>query len=239
MKSIVTDETILREPVDRGVRLVAMSLLDDAQKAGDKLTGLSKELADGDSAADEALHDFRVSIRRLRSWVRAFKPWIRDDLSRKQRRRLGGIADATRTIRDATVHLEWVRKERPALSARQRVGQTWLSERVEAERRDGADQALAAAADFAPRVRKLARRLESYRASVSEVDGKKRFGAVYAERLLKESKKLHRRLAGVHRFTDVKAAHRARIAAKSLRYIAEPISDLLRDGDAIIETLKT
>src|SRR6266566_4108764 len=239
MKSIVTDEMILREPVDRGVRLVGMSLLDSAQKAGDKLTGLSKDLAEGDSAADEALHDFRVSIRRLRSWVRAFKPWVRDDLSRKQRRRLGGIADATRTIRDATVQLEWLRKERPALSARQRVGQTWLSERLESERRDGADLALAAAADFASRVPKLARRLESYRDSVSEPGGKTRFGAVYGERLLKESEKLRRRLAAVHHFTDVQEAHRARIAAKRLRYVAEPVSNLLRDGDAIIETLKT
>ena len=67
MKSIVTDESMLREPVDRGVRVVAISLLEDAQKAADKLTSLSKELRDGNATGNEALHDFRVSIRRLRS----------------------------------------------------------------------------------------------------------------------------------------------------------------------------
>ena len=33
----MVDESLLREPADRGVRLVALSLLADARKAGDKL----------------------------------------------------------------------------------------------------------------------------------------------------------------------------------------------------------
>jgi CHAD domain-containing protein/CYTH domain-containing protein len=238
MKSIVTDEAMLREPVDRGVRLVAISLLDDAQTAADKLTSLSKELRAGDGAGNEALHDFRVSIRRLRSWVRAFKPWLGDDLRAKQRRRFSRIAETTRIARDASVHLEWLRKERSALSARQRVGQTWLSERLDVQRSGGIDAALAAAADFAPRVPKVTGRLDSYRAPVRDVDDTARFGAVVAERLLKESEKLRGRLADVHGFTDVKQLHRARIAAKNLRYVAEPVSDLIRDGGAMIETLK-
>ena len=238
MQSIVTDEVMLREPVDRGVRLVAITLLEDAQKTADKLTSLSKELRDGDTAGNEALHDFRVAIRRLRSWVRAFKPWLGDDLRGKQRRRFSRIAETTRIARDASVHLEWLRKERSALSARQRVGQTWLSERLEAQRSGGVEVALAAAMDFAPVVPKLTRRLDSYRAPVRESDGTARFGAVFAERLLKESEELRSRLAAVHSFTDVKQLHRARIAAKNLRYVAEPVSDLIRDGGAMIETLK-
>jgi CHAD domain-containing protein len=239
MKSSVLEETILREPVDRGVRLVALSLIDDAQKASDKLTSLSKELRDGDTAADEALHDFRVAIRRLRSWVRAFKPWLLEDVSPKWRRRLAGIADKTRTTRDAAVHLKWLREERPALTARQRVGQTWLSDRLEVQRSKGAEEALSAAADFAQTVPKLTRRLDSFRAPVREPDRTARFGAVFADRVTKESEALRRRLSDIHDFSDVKRAHRARIAAKRLRYILEPASNLLLDGDAIITTLKT
>src|SRR5438132_1545476 len=149
MKSIVADETILRQPVERGVRLVAISLLDDAQQACDKLTSLSKELRDGVTAADDAVHDFRVAVRRVRSWVRAFKPWLQDDMSRKRRRRLSTIAEETRAARDTAVHLEWLRQEHPELTAEQRVGQTWLSERLEAQRSEGAEAALEAAADFA------------------------------------------------------------------------------------------
>ena len=238
MKSIVTDEAMLREPVDRGARLVAISLLDDAQKAADKLTSLSKELRDGDAAGNEALHDFRVAIRRLRSWMRAFKPWLRDDLLRKQRRRFSRVAETTRIARDASVHLEWLRKERAALSARQRVGQTWLSERLEAQRRDGIDVALAAAIDFAPAVPKLTRRLGSYRAPVRETDDTARFGVVLAERQLRESDELRSRLTAVQSFTDAEELHRARIAAKNLRYVTEPVSDLIRDGGTLIETIK-
>ena len=224
MKSIVADETMLREPVERGVRLVAISLLDDARQAGDKLTNLANELRDGVTAADDALHDFRVAVRRVRSWVRAFKPWLQDDMSRKRRRRLSGIAEATRAARDAAVHLEWLRKERPELTARQRVGQTWLSERLVAQRTEGADAAFEAAADFATMVPKLTRRLEFYRAAVSQPERAERFGAIFAERLLKESEELRERLAAVHRFTDVKEAHRARIGTKNLRYVAEPLA---------------
>jgi len=238
MKSIVTDEAMLQEPVDRGVRLVAISLLDSAQKAAEKLTGLSTELRDGDTAGNEALHDFRVSIRRLRSWVRSFKPWLSDDLRPKQRRRFSKIAETTRIARDASVHLEWLRKERSALSARQRVGQSWLSERLDAQRSGGVEGALAAAMDFTPVVPKLTDRLDSYRAPVRDADDTARFGAVVAERLLKESEELRSQLAAVHSFTDVKQLHRARIAAKNLRYVTEPVSNLIRDGGAMIETLK-
>ena len=238
MKSSVVEEMMLREPVDRGVRLVALSLVDDARKAADKLISLSKELRAGDTAADDALHDFRVAIRRLRSWVRAFKPWL-DDVSPKQRRRFARIADETRTTRDAAVHLKWLREERAALTGRQRVGQTWLCERLQAERSEGADAALSAATVFAQKVPKLTRRLDSYRAPVRETDRTARFGAVLAERVAKEGEALQRRLSAIHDFSDVKAAHRARIAAKHLRYILEPVSNLLPDGDAIIRTLKT
>src|SRR5258706_9450009 len=238
MKSIVTDEAMLQEPVDRGVRLVAITLLEDAQKAAEKLTSLSKELRDGDTDGDEAVHDFRVAIRRVRSWMRAFKPWLRDDVPRKQRRRFSRIADATRAARDASVHLQWLRKERSSLHSRQRVGQTWLSERLEAQRSGGIDVALAAAADFAPAVPKITRRLDSYRAPVRDADSTARFGTVVAERLLKESEELRSQLAAVHSFTDVEQLHHARIAAKNLRYVTEPVSDLIRDGGAMIETLK-
>jgi len=235
----MVDESLLREPADRCVRLVALSLLADAQKAGDRLMSVARELRDGDAGSDDALHDFRVAVRRLRSWIRAFTPRLRDAVSRKQRRRLSKIADATAATRDATVHLEWLREERPALSARQRVGHAWLRERLETQRKDGSDAALAAASDFDAMVAKLTRRLNVYRSAVLAHERPARFGAMLAERLLQESELLRGHLAAIHHATDVDESHRARIAAKRLRYLAEPVSQLASDGDAIIETLKT
>jgi hypothetical protein len=119
------------------------------------------------------------------------------------------------------------------------VGQTWLSDRLEAQRSEGAEAALSAATAFAETVPKLTRRLDSFRAPVREAGRAARFGAVFAERVGKESEALRKRLSAIHDFSDVKKAHRARIAAKRLRYILEPVSNLLPDGEAIIKTLKT
>src|SRR5258705_10390551 len=239
MKSTEFDETILREPVDRGVRMVALSLIADAEKASEKLIGLSKQLRDGDAEGDEALHDFRVSIRRLRSWVKAFRPSVDDDVTRKWRRRLAKIADGTRATRDGAVHLEWLRKERASLSARQRTGLNWLSERLASQRTDGTEDALAAAADFASMIPKLTRKLSFYRAPVCEPEVTARFGTIVGETLRTRSEKLRRQLAAVHSFSDVRKAHRARIAAKNLRYVIDPVAKLVGGGDASIETLKS
>lgn len=239
MKAATVEETIFREPFERGVRLVALSLIEDAQKAADNLTSHSGDLRNGTAEGDEALHDFRVAVRRLRSWIGAFRPWLSDDVSRKRRRNLSSVADATRKTRDAAVHLEWLRKERPALSARQRVGQSWLTEQFEDERSRGCDDALAAAADFASLASTLTRKLEFYRAPVRETEAVDRFGAIFAKQLLEQSGKLRKRLAKVHEFTDVSEAHRARIAAKNLRYVAEPVVKLVAGGGAMVQTLKT
>lgn len=234
----MNEERVLRKPADRCVRMVALSLLADAEKAGDRLMSVSRGLRDGDAESDEALHDFRVAIRRLRSWVRAFRPWLGDDVSRKQRRRLSEIADATSATRDASVHLEWLREERPALSARDRIGHAWLSARLEARRKAGSDAALAAAKDFDAIVAKLTRRLKVSRSASCAGERRARYGAILAEELLKESEALRHHLLGIHHATDVDQAHRARIAAKRLRYLAEPIWTLTGDDHAIDETLR-
>jgi CHAD domain-containing protein/CYTH domain-containing protein len=234
----LVDEAVLRDPAQRGVRLVALSLLDDTQKAGASLIAVLQELRDGEDAANRALHDFRVAVRRLRSWIRAFKPWLGDEISRKRRRRLSAMTGATRAIRDAAVELEWLRKVRPELSARQRVGQRWLIERLETQQRDACEDALSAAAELASMAPKLKRRLSVYRAPVLPGERTTCFGAVFAERLARESHELRDRLAGVKAFADVHEVHRARIAAKNLRYVAEPVSKVVEGGGDIIESLK-
>jgi CHAD domain-containing protein len=238
MKAESVDATILQQPFDRGVRLVALSLIDDAKSAAQKLRGLSEELRRGAEDADEALHDFRVAVRRVRSWLGAFKPWLKGDISRKRRRSLSKIADATRQTRDASEHLRWLRGERTALSARQRIGENWLKELLEEDRKDGCDAALSAAADFVDIEPALVRKIEFYHASVREPDAGERFGAVWAEQVLVQSEKLEKRLRAVREFSDVSEAHRARIAAKKLRYVLEPVAKLNADGEAIIDTLK-
>lgn len=69
-------------PARRGVRVVALRLLDEANEAAPKVVA-------GDD--DEALHDFRVAIRRLRSWTRAFGDELDDVVGKKSKRRLKAL----------------------------------------------------------------------------------------------------------------------------------------------------
>ena len=66
-------------------------------------------------------------------------------------------------------------------------------------------------------VAELTRRLNLYRSAVLTHERPSRFGAIFAERLLKESESLRGHLAAIHHVTDVEESHRARIAAKRLR----------------------
>jgi CHAD domain-containing protein len=234
----VVDEALLREPADHGLRVVALSLIQEGLKAADQLRTAPDGLVDGTQECNEALHDFRVALRRLRSWIRAFKPWLRESVRRKHRRRLREIAHATSATRDAAVHLEWLDGERSGMSAEHRVGQAWLRARVESARKEGAADALSAVTDFDSLAATLSRRLGVYTAHVLTHERPAPFGAVISEQILTESRALRERLAAVREFTDADTAHRARIAAKRLRYVIEPVAGLDINGDAIVEILK-
>ena len=117
----------LRESAHRVVRLVALGHLADAASARERL---------GNAKDDEALHDFRVALRRLRSWERAFRPYIRDDVSKRLRQRLRNLARDTGASRDLEVHLVWLREQRRTLGRRQRPGLTWLLANLHARKED-------------------------------------------------------------------------------------------------------
>ena len=122
----------IRESTDRSVRLVALGHLADANAAHARLASESD---------DEALHDFRVALRRLRSWERAFRPYLRDDLGKKLRRRLRNLARDTGDSRDLEVHLAWLAEQRRSLGRRQRAGLDWLVTEMERRKAD-ADRVL-------------------------------------------------------------------------------------------------
>ena len=102
----------LQEPVRRVTRTVALGHLADAVAARARLA----------AAADaEALHDFRVALRRLRSWERAFRPYFEDELPKKLRRKLRDLARDTGASRDLEVHLAWLAEQRGPLNRRERA----------------------------------------------------------------------------------------------------------------------
>src|SRR5918999_1214042 len=98
----MTSGLLSRSP-EEGARLLALSFLDQAAAARPRLA---------DPADTEALHDFRVGLRRLRSCLRAYRDCLEDSVPKKLARKLRRLASSTGPGRDAEVQIEWLRGRR-------------------------------------------------------------------------------------------------------------------------------
>ncbi len=208
---------LLDLPAEEAARLIVLALLDRAAQAGRRVA---------DPTDPMGLHDFRVAVRRLRSGIQAFRPEIDASLSRGVRRRLARLSRATRRSRDVEVHLAWERAQETHLTPRQVAGLRWHLDRLETRRRR-ADRRLGRLIGrrFARLERRLRARLETYRLRIERDPARRRYeaAAVLGARIRKFGGDLESRLAAVRSLRDQDAAHRARIAAKRLRYLLEPI----------------
>src|SRR4029453_2542274 len=145
---------LLEQPVERAAREIALRLLAQAEKERRRLD---------DEADAEALHDFRVAVRRLRSWLRTFKEPLRGSVSGKHRDVLRAVAHATNGGRDAEVHIEWLRERPEFFRRRRREGTEWLIERLESTQRSAAETLHhEVEKEFVPLRATLADRLEAY-----------------------------------------------------------------------------
>jgi CHAD domain-containing protein len=226
-------DTLLELPADETARLVVLRLLDDVVATRARL---------GRPGDTEALHDFRVSLRRLRSCIRAWRPQLGPAVSRRIRRRLREIARATARSRDLEVHLAWVRGRADGLRDYQRDGAAWLVARLEA-RKVRADRRLERelARDFARTEAKLRSALPGARVTVVPafpVLPGATGGAVLGRLVGELGAGLAGQLALVRTIADQVEAHRARIAGKRLRYLLEPVAPQVEGAPALISRLK-
>ncbi|MEO7085435.1 MAG: CHAD domain-containing protein [Gemmatimonadaceae bacterium] len=217
----------LREPAGRAARAAALELLAKVRANRERLD---------DSKDVEALHDFRVSVRRLRSWLRAFDDAFDDTLSRKTTRRLHRIAQATSASRDLEVHLAWAEERRRTLRGELRRGADWLIAHL-AKRKAERDLDLrhTVDAEFDKAVRRTEHAMSRYTASV--VDPETPFAAVAARLIRRHSSSLAKALRSVSSMADRAEAHEARIAAKRLRYLLDPLILALPDAESIVDGL--
>src|SRR5881394_3315471 len=98
---------LLTRPASEGIRLIALRRLEDVVHAR---AGL------GDPDKTDALHDFRVAIRRLRSCVRTYRRQLDSSVNRTLRRRLQRFARAAGASRDLEVHIQWLSDQLPHLA---------------------------------------------------------------------------------------------------------------------------
>jgi len=223
---------LLERPVEETARHLALALLE-------RIEATRPRLDDPDDA--EALHDFRVALRRLRSTLRAYRPYLVDSLSKPLERRLSRLTATTNPGRDAEVQLAWLAEERPRLKRHQRIGHAWLVARLAAQR-DAAYREVREKVerDLGDLVAKLRRRLGRYRIEV-ELDSGFRpvpFREIFGPALAEHGRALAAALAAVDSLADEAQAHRARIAAKRLRYLLEPFAKALAAAPLLLERLR-
>jgi CHAD domain-containing protein/CYTH domain-containing protein len=228
-------------PADRGAPALALQRLEvldqalaqDGRTAG-RQEGGTEQPADLPSCppADQ-LHHIRTSTRRLRSVLRAYRPWLGGRGARRLRRELRRLMAATSPGRDLDVQLAWLAAASPDAPGSARTGVDWLVQRLERRRaklRDEEGKVLAGPpVDFARARERLGA------AGVSSIPAPTMARAAAAA-TRSRADALEEELAGVVSLADRERSHRARIQAKRLRYVVEPFAEAA-GGAPLLERL--
>jgi CHAD domain-containing protein len=215
---------LLTAPAAEAVRVVATELLKDVNAGFDAFI----------AEKPEGLHDLRVALRRLRSWLRAHREFVRDTLRKKTRRQLRDLADATNDARDTEVALEWIAAQLPQLSAREKSGARFIITVLERERLTAFESTREVLVIKLPTlIDTLKKDLGFYwvRRNVQNPAPEIAMASAMNDALISHGKSLVRALGRVRSADEVRDLHRARIAAKRLRYLLqEAIPGDGRDG---------
>jgi CHAD domain-containing protein len=220
---------LLALPLDQAVRRLALAQLDAAATAYTRIT-------DRDDA--EALHDFRVALRRLRSLLRAYAPWYDPVPKNLQASAQAGACHPRSTRRRGPI--EWLRRTLPRLKVGARFGLAWLLARL-AKRQHTAHRAVRKVVrkEFAaiePRLRAALHARKHGRDAVA-CEGVT-FAQVTDERLSSYCAELAADLAGIGSVADRDEIHAARISGKRLRYLLEPLRGSVPGAAVQVNTMK-
>ena len=227
-------DDLLQRPAEEAARQIALALLETAKLAAGRLD---------DESDLEALHDFRVSVRRLRSALRAYAPQLAGAVKRRDRRRLRRLQDATGGARDAEVALAWLASQRETLEPGQRAGLEGLAARMVRRR----ERSLASAREdlrreFARIGDRLRRRLARLTVETNllepGIDAGEAFAPVFSARARRDARTLAQQVASVSTSEDQRGCHRARIACKRLRYLVEPLRGRVPEAKDVVRRCK-
>ncbi|MEK7260616.1 MAG: CHAD domain-containing protein [Pseudomonadota bacterium] len=181
----------------------------------------------------DALHDFRVALRRLRSVLRAYRRQL-EAMPKKLRKRLRALARTTNAGRDAEVQLEWLRRQKN-IPAMERAGYEWFRRRLErARNRAYTDIRRDVPVYFSAIEGNLRKALRPIAPAKTGS-----YAAATAGLLVDYGVRLGRKLACIRSIADQDKIHSARIAGKRLRYILEPLAAELSGAKRTVESLKT
>jgi CHAD domain-containing protein len=231
MPQVHLNRHLLREPAQRSARLIAQArlqrTLEEAARVEVWANTAPSRPPNGKPISEatdpEAIHDFRVALRRLRAWLRAFRPHLADTVRRGTKRRLRDLSHLAGRARDLEVQSAWLAQPGPQRSASTQEAARWLADQVGQEldrvRRTLVTRLLSALPEASGR---LADELRHYHADVSgEGRATEPMAAAMGRALREATQALTRDMQRVKRAGQVVAAHETRIAIKRLRYLLD------------------
>jgi CHAD domain-containing protein len=178
-----------------------------------------------------------VALRRLRSWLRAFKPALHGTVRRKDRRQLRTIAAATNLGRDTDVQLTWLRQASRGLRRQPKRGADWLARYLtEQQASDPLEAALFK--EFRKVRKRLGERLSTKKFETASNGASITLASAIAKELVAHAEALRAALRRVRSPGNEPAAHKARIAAKRVRYLLEPAVPYAKHGSSLLKRLE-
>jgi CHAD domain-containing protein len=223
---------LLDRSAQESSRLLALSYLDQIDRAQQAL---------GNSLEPDALHDFRVGLRRLRSALSAYRSQLEGSVTGKMRKQIRKLARATNEGRDTEVQLDWLSQQAGQVGADDAPALYWLTGRLQGRKQEAHDPAVVTVARRYGKVAvRLRRALGVLRIELDTGRGQRleTFGEVAGELVRQHVARLQIDLTRITGPADIEQVHRARINIKRLRYLLEPLARRNRRGSGLIRRLK-
>lgn len=220
---------LLSMPVTQAAAIIASMQLDKAREAYARL---------GDSADAEALHDFRVGLRQLRSTFSAY-PEAFPNLPKKLRKRMRVLARDTNHARDAEVQLDWLLRNDRQVRGDARLGYRWLVRQLELRVAESQRALRVDVLDDFVTLENQAREIlkDNERLGETEHDAEL-LGRLCGAHLEELSAELTYQLRHIETREDEDQLHAARITGKRIRYLLAPLRAELKDSESVIRRLQ-
>lgn len=218
------------DSAQRAARVVALRALDAVADARGRIR----------KRDSETVHEFRVALRRLRSWLRQYRPNLDDTLRKRTRRRLGCIAGATTELRDIDVQIDWLRAERRAFGDVRLEAAKWVLTSLKSDRKRAwrrFDRTLTR--EFPKSEASLRRQLTHYVVThdIRTPDDVATMRVVTTQSLREQAEALSSAFERIRSADDTRRLHRARIIAKRARYVIEALGDHAPELSAVADDL--
>jgi CHAD domain-containing protein len=196
--------------------------LDEAESAAERLSHRNDA---------EALHDLRVALRHLRTYLDTYRQLFADAVPGKSLEALRELSHLTNPARDAEVETSWIAKHSRARRAAPGAAhlRSQLNRRHTQVLRKIRERF---SNDFPPLAQRLRRQLK--RAKDSDP---RTFGQYTAKQVRRQGRSMRKCLDRILGPTDIEHCHQARIAAKRVRYLLAPFHEL-EGTSQLIERLK-